>query len=69
MDWFTDERKEKLKTIMAEDYGVKLSDGQAKQFGSSLVEMFDLLYNADKAKCSNSVLSGYIDDGVTENIK
>jgi len=45
MDWFTDERKRKLKIIMAEDYSLELSDSQVKEFGENLVQMFNLLYD------------------------
>lgn len=45
MDWLTNERKEKLKMIMAEDYGLELSDSQVKEFGENLVQMFNLLYD------------------------
>lgn len=38
-----------LGQIMEEDYGLKLSENEAKEFGEGLVEIFNLLYEADRS--------------------
>ncbi|HEX7456239.1 MAG TPA: hypothetical protein VF303_02115 [Candidatus Nanoarchaeia archaeon] len=69
ISWFTPELQQRLKVIMAEDYGLNLSDSQVREFGENLVQVFNLLYEVDRRQKFEHRPVRIIDQGVKETIE
>ena len=52
-EWLDDESIEELKRLYEEEFGDRLTDGEARLIATRLLELYDLLYGSDRPSSNN----------------